>query len=622
VRGKIKIGTSVFLVSILLASFFAAFEVPTAFASTTPLMKANSVVNPLLNPGDEAYVEILLSNAFDVWSVEWTLTFDTDLLTPTGYFFASGSPALFRNVFVADLNDAAGYVHLGASRPLFGGRGVDFLGVGDGFTTTYPLTHGVIQEGSVQAFYGVFNETLGSATMNYDPGPWTGGGGDGIVNRLPIIPSPYPGIECVRTYPGWEEPYEEGSIYGYPWHWGTSGNPADPYWQIDYTTGSVRTKPWLSRSRRLRSWMTAAIDYATLDGVPAIDSIDYAHSGGVGSVTFATPPVAGENVYVQYNYRSSLRTNDLLLAGVMIFEVQAKGACPLHIESSEMLDAYIPSNVITHNTEDGVFDNRLQGTMYAPQIIDTTLSEPGTMFDVYISVGPWMDKPLEKLWGFQFVLSFDPTIIYPMEYETLGIFMPGPIDTGPDYIAIVGNSYYGDPDGLTTNVPVGVVRIGFVVLDLGVSVLDLHDTLMADVNGKEMVHEVVDGSFANVGVGAALDTIFLEKRKISQAEGMMTLTAQVKNIEAGITRVRVKFTVLDPFGGVAAEMTTEEGRLPYDTTLRLYAELDLAGLLAPSSYDVEATMQFLNVDGTWTDGLKGSPNAHRTTMVKSFTLLL
>jgi hypothetical protein len=235
-----------------------------------------------------------------------------------------------------------------------------------------------------------------------------------------------------------------------------------------------------------------------------------------------------------------------------------------------------------------------------------------------------MDKDVEKLWGFQFKMVFDPTIIMPIDFETLGIFMPGPSEIGLDYVAISGNSYYGDPTGVTVTAPIAVARIGFVVLDLGVSALDLQDTLMADVNGVNLIHETFDGSFANVGVGAALDTMFLETRKFSLAanpDGLFTMTAQVKNIELGITRVRVKFVVLDPFGGVAAELMTDEARLLPETTVRLSAELDVSGLVWPSSYEVEATMQFLNIDGMWTDGLKGSPSATRTTMVKTFTLL-
>ncbi len=612
-RGKTKIGMSAFLSSMLLVSFIATLGIPAVLAPTTATLTAPHIVNPLLEPGDLIPVNIIFDDTVDLWSLEFKLTFDTDLLTPVSYFFETGTAQL-REVFVEDLNDAAGYVHLGATRPQFGGSGSDFLGIGNGVTTTYPLTQGVIEPGSEIAFYKVTDEFLGTAQdplgINRDPGPWTGGGGDGKVDLMPIIPSPGSiGVERV---------YDDGVLYA------SYGSPDDPRWGVNYATGDVfstQVPPYTSRWPATGSVMT--IDYATGFGVPAIASMDYAHSGGTGSVTFAAAPAVGEEVYLQYSYRTGLTTPDVLLAASILFEVQGRGACDLAFESSAMLDQYIPSNVIAHTAVDGVFDNRLDGTMSAPHIVDTTLVTPGDYFDVFVSVGPWMGKDIEKLWGFQFKMVFDPTIIMPIDFETLEIFMPGPSEIGLDYVAVTGNSYYGDPDGLSTSVPVEVARIGFVVLDLGVSALDLQDTLMADVNGVNLIHETFDGSFANTeNISVSLNTLFVAGRKwTASVEGnLFTLTAQVTNTGLGITKTRAHFVVTNALGMIVADLTTSDTNIWPGTTIRLATDLNVGPLDKPASYVVEGTVEYLNHLGMWVTGQKGSPTGARSSMVKTFTL--
>jgi len=217
----------------LLVTVIATLGIPTVLAPTTATLSAPNIVNPLLKPGDTVVVNLLIDDTANLWSIEFKLTFDTNLLTPTGYFFETGT-AQFRDTFVADLNDAAGYVHLGATRPQFGGRAVDYLGIGDGVTTSYPLTKGVIQAGSESAFYSVTGEYLGTAqtyTMpdgsiyGGDPGPCTGGGGDGKVDRMPVIASP-------SGFGGVERLYDDGNLVG---------TVAEPRYEIDYATGYVKS---------------------------------------------------------------------------------------------------------------------------------------------------------------------------------------------------------------------------------------------------------------------------------------------------------------------------------------------------------------------------------------------
>jgi hypothetical protein len=385
------------------------------------------------------------------------------------------------------------------------------------------------------------------------------------------------------------------------------------------------------------------MDYATIDTVPAIASMDYAHSGGTGSVTFATAPAVGEEVYMQYRYRTGLTTDYVQLVASIIFTVESRGACDMHFESSTMLDQYIPANEITHDAIDGLFDNRLQATMSVPHVVNTTVTTEGDYFDIFVYIGPWMDKNVEKMWGFQFILNYDPTIITAVDYETLNIFNPGPSEIGADYVAVSGYSYFGDPDGLSTSETVPIARIGFVVLQKGVTLLELHDTATVDVNGHVMVHEVVNGSFANTeNIWVSLDALFLQKRRwsVSRDGELFNMTAQMTNRGDGITKTRAIFRVFEKHGELVATLTTPDVYIMpgkyhwwfwwWGTPLRLTERLNVASLDKPASYAVELHIEYMNCQGEWVTGYTRWswwpywPWEHwfwrRTTIVQTFTL--
>jgi hypothetical protein len=255
--------------------------------------------------------------------------------------------------------------------------------------------------------------------------------------------------------------------------------------------------------------------------------------------------------------------------------------------------------------------------------VDTSLVNVGDYFDVYVTIGPWMSKPVDHLWGFQFVMSYDPTIIMAADFETLSIFTPGPSELGIDYAAITGQSYFGDPVGLTTTVPVQVARIGFVVLATGVTALSLHDTVMANTGGASMVHEADSGSFANtVNVSVSMNSIFVAGRKwFTSVDGeMFPLTAQVTNTGLGITMTRAHFQVFDSLGVLVADVTTDAIDIMPGTTVRLATMLNVAPLSMPGSYVVQGTVEYFSYLGSWVTGQKGSPTGARSAMVKTFTL--
>jgi hypothetical protein len=313
--------------------------------------------------------------------------------------------------------------------------------------------------------------------------------------------------------------------------------------------------------------------------------------------------------------------SDILLVAIMTFSVDARGVSPITFYDVVITD---PDGVVIPATvKSGSFDNQLQGIISAPHIVDTSLVNIGDYFDVYVTIGPWMSKPVDHLWGFQFVMSFDPTILAAVDFETLSIFTPGPSELGVDYAAITGQSYYGDPVGLTTNVPVQVARIGFVVLATGVTALSMHDTVMANTGGASMVHEADSGSFANtVNVSVSMNSIFVAGRKwFTSVDGeMFPLTAQVTNTGLGITMTRAHFQVFDSLGVLVADVTTDAIDIMPGTTVRLATMLNVAPLSKPGSYVVQGTVEYFSYLGSWVTGQKGSPTGARSAMVKTFTL--
>jgi len=236
----------------------------------------------------------------------------------------------------------------------------------------------------------------------------------------------------------------------------------------------------------------------------------------------------------------------------IIWSVDARGESPLDLQ-----DTVLKNNLgepIEHVAIDGLFDNTFEGILSAPTIVDETL-EPGSYFDVYIYV-----DDVTKLWGWQSILSFDPSYLMAVDCEYLPPMtttwtMP-PYEIGPDYVSMAASFPVGHPTGLTTADPVEVARIGFIVLDYTLGTpLDIHDQVLASVKGRVLYVDVVDGSFANVIPNPliALTTGFVEARKFDVSEdNLMTLTAQIKNEALDHGRlVKARFTVLDDLGNDA-----------------------------------------------------------------------
>jgi PKD repeat protein len=125
-------------------------------------------------------------------------------------------------------------------------------------------------------------------------------------------------------------------------------------------------------------------------------------------------------------------------------------------------------------------------------IINPTLG-PGSIFYVNITIAD-----IENLWSYQFILSYDTSIL---TATNLGSYAPfdkewsSIINDTAGYVSI-SYSMRGHK-GFSTTDPMPISWIEFTVDNVGTSVLDLLDSELIDTSGNPISHQDVDGLFDN-----------------------------------------------------------------------------------------------------------------------------
>jgi len=112
----------------------------------------------------------------------------------------------------------------------------------------------------------------------------------------------------------------------------------------------------------------------------------------------------------------------------------------------------------------------------SPTVIDTRNLKPiGSTFSINITV-----DDVEKLWGIQFMVKYNTTILSAIDYAFLDRWgfanatrLPSLINETAGFVALARAAFLGDNFGLTTTSPVAVARIDFTVDANGTSPLDL-----------------------------------------------------------------------------------------------------------------------------------------------------
>jgi hypothetical protein len=135
----------------------------------------------------------------------------------------------------------------------------------------------------------------------------------------------------------------------------------------------------------------------------------------------------------------------------------------------------------------------------APVVFDTSLV-PGSTFYINLTVAD-----VEHLWGFEFQLLYNTTVLTATGYESYTPFtlqMPLEINDEIGYVAAASTMLYGEPVGFSTVDPVPVARIDFVVDSEGASILHFGSefTQLASVYGNIIPFTAEDGYFSNVAL--------------------------------------------------------------------------------------------------------------------------
>lgn len=263
-------------------------------------------------------------------------------------------------------------------------------------------------------------------------------------------------------------------------------------------------------------------------------------------------------------------------------------------------------------------------TMPTLATVETTLGCPEVMepydpmdaFSVDITV-----SHVEKLYGFEFVLTFDPFVLMAIDYSAYDPFIEEwPSEIGWGYVSLAFAAGPDNTDGLTASGIAPIARIDFVVMDYGVSSLNLHDTTLSqvtDLGAVVIYHDVSDGLFANVEYrGCDLQGAKAEHRTwIASKDADNTLYGRVKNHGTASTVALVEFTVRSEDGMWARTFATASELLAPDQTKSMSLTLLTGDLVGKGTYFVSAVCYY-DVDGDSTVDTSG-----RHTRAFSFTLL-
>jgi len=659
VRGKIKIGKSaLILLALLVSSVFATFALPNALAPPVGnTLIVDAIENPLLAPGDTFTATVAISNVDPIWKIDVTLNYDTSILTALAWSY---NPCLysaylgFTNTTISDINDAAGYIRMGAfANP---SRGAFTIGKGDRVKKAFSLPYSLIIPGSDK-----IRLTMSSLYSPYVP-DWLGNGDDSSTEFYTANTPITPGSDLAYAYVGWDTALEylgEGDgertefqllhtpVMPREWYFQFGGdmiyvdgafqydeNNLVRLYTIDFETGVVKLNsppiPGAIVEAEYSYLIPYTIDYSTgqilFDSAPTSDAsvyaeyeqnIPYTINYATGLVTFASAPGKNVGVWVDnVNFQHNWKTDMFALVRVK-FKVDSRGECALTLSNTNLWNKY--GNPVTHTCVNGLFNNKYQGYMYAPTIKEEALV-PDSFFDVFITV-----DDVRKLYGYQFTLMFDPGVLEAEKIESLNIFVVQWVNmTEPGMAVAAFSSYFGDPDGI--NVLPGdytpVAKVTFRVLNYGWSALDLVGTELVNVYGAKLVHEVTDGSFANVDVlelaGQRLRVehrIFDQSDELALGEDLMcTLKTPIKcghGLTGPLAPVTFKVVYTVYRFGTGEELGQVDSgtyTIAVGETLTVLTDFDTTesrwGLLPYRVY-IEAQIDYdLNGDGV-TDGVGG-----------------
>jgi len=215
-----------------------------------------------------------------------------------------------------------------------------------------------------------------------------------------------------------------------------------------------------------------------------------------------TPTIQIDNTAGYIKIAASLRLADPPASGngtlaSIKFHVEALGESNLAFSETVLRDPLGYSLPCT--TTDGYFNNMLIPKLAVdpPEIADPTLVPPQT-FTINITI-----TEIQDLYYYEFKLKYDPNVLVGISLQINSVLNEVNYDPYFSINNTVGMvwvkvEYYAPAVPIGTMAPIALVTLAFRVRDVGISALDLFDTVLKNSEGSPINHETYDGTFIPV----------------------------------------------------------------------------------------------------------------------------
>lgn len=166
------------------------------------------------------------------------------------------------------------------------------------------------------------------------------------------------------------------------------------------------------------------------------------------------------------------------------------------------------------------------------EIADKTMG-PGSTFNINVSV-----TEVEDLWVYHVVVFYNTTVLNATGWQSYAPFTdesPSSINRTAGYVSVAYSMPMGTPvgGGVTTNasVPsVNLVRIDFMVIEYGASLVDLRQVNLAKPDAENIECATIGGAFSNIDVhNIVITDLKASKTRVEAPGGVFSFNVSLSN---------------------------------------------------------------------------------------------
>jgi hypothetical protein len=281
----------------------------------------------------------------------------------------------------------------------------------------------------------------------------------------------------------------------------------------------------IKNATNVNMWQADVLYDNTILNATNVQEGDFLQSVGTTSFSFT----------IQQNYNATnglIQMSCTLTSGgangqgnlsTITFQVLGLGQCPITLTNVNLLDPY--SLPLPFNTANGYFNNVFLAKLRVdPPLVTGPLYVPGTTFTINVTLEQVQDFKMAV-----FNLTYVPSVVQEIDINVPSVLGQTPIkklvvDDSAGYIW--ANLTY--PSGISTLPPVTLMTVQFQVLAMGVSPLNLNDTLLYDIGSSPITHEVYDGIFIGIIRDIAVTNVTTDM-PIAYQGWNVTVNVTVKN---------------------------------------------------------------------------------------------